>query len=101
MVEQEQRTTPESWPPREVIRPCPTCGQDRRRPNGAFYRDLRMRAGVSLLDMARRCGVSVPHLSYMERGLRAFAKRIAEVYETQFERRPLPPAGRSPRHGRI
>lgn len=98
----EERRSPEPLP-KDTERPCPTCKQPRPEANGAYYRDLRIRARVSLTEMARLCRCTATHLSLIERGLRSFRPRFVEAYESLFERRKTPttPPGRSPRHGRI
>lgn len=45
---------------------------------GAFIRDLRRNAQISLRELAERAGVSNPYLSQIERGLR---KPSAEVLQ--------------------
>lgn len=99
----EERRASDEWPPKTIARLCPTCKRERMEPNGAHYRDLRYRAHVTLVEMARVCRVTPTHLSLIERGIRSFLPKYAELYEQLFERRKAtaPAPGRSPRHGRV
>ena len=85
--------------PRYLARPCPRCGHRSRVLNGWFFRNRRRLAALTLREMATcfgpsalahggvRLGVSVAHLSRMERGDSPFPPRIAAAYDRLFERR--------------
>lgn len=62
------------------LEPCPTCGQLRKVTDYSWLRDRRLRAGVTLVDMAKRLGVSKPYLSQMEHGVRYAQKYMVDAY---------------------
>jgi len=55
--------------------------------NGAYFRNLRQQAEITLGQMGRICGVSAGQLSKMERGSRRFLEAHAALYIRLFERR--------------
>jgi transcriptional regulator with XRE-family HTH domain len=61
--------------------PCPRCGSAQRVVNGAWLRERRTRAGLSLRDVGARLGYSAVYLSDIERGRRNALPRIVKVYE--------------------
>jgi transcriptional regulator with XRE-family HTH domain len=54
--------------------------------NGAFYKHIRIAAGVSASDMARSCQVSTGYISMMEEGDRCFLEKYALTYLKVVER---------------
>lgn len=59
---------------------CPRCGSDTTEPDPQSLRAVREAAGLSLGDMARETGLSVPYLSDVERGRRRVTPRITGLY---------------------
>lgn len=60
---------------------CPTCGTPRTIVNGAWLRDRRESAGLSLRDLGARLGFSAVYLSDIERNRRNCTPKIREAYE--------------------
>jgi len=73
-----------------MLRTMAIVSQSQYATEGAAVRDLRDRAGYSLRGLARELGVSAPHLSRIERGLRqpgnALRKRIELKFGVPLER---------------
>lgn len=61
--------------------PCATCGAPRGHVNGEWLRARRVKAGVSLNDMASRLKRSAPYLSDIERNRRMPLAYIVAEYE--------------------
>jgi len=61
--------------------PCPTCGTPGTVVNGAWLRERRKRAGFTLLDFARRVGVSAAHICDIEHNRRKCLPAIRDAYE--------------------
>lgn len=59
---------------------CPTCGHKRAVFNGAHFRQVRERAGVTLREMARRLDVCAAYVSDMELGKRRFLVKYVLPY---------------------
>lgn len=64
--------------------PCHCChGSGQERDDAVIGRSLsglRLRAGVSLREQARRMGISHPYLCQLEKGRRAWSVRLMEKY---------------------
>jgi Ribonuclease G/E len=69
-------------PPVFITERCPRCGGRGRvrRVNPAALRSDRERRGLSVREIARRCGVSAAFVSDVERGHRAWSPRLAKGY---------------------
>lgn len=48
--------------------------------NPAKLREIRVKAGLSLRDLAKRGDVTAPYLSDVERGRRNFTLRLEKLY---------------------
>lgn len=60
------------------------CGRlfvNENRLNGAYARECREKAGISLRELARRMKVSAPFLSDLERGNRQWSDSVAGKWE--------------------
>jgi transcriptional regulator with XRE-family HTH domain len=55
----------------------------------AALRDARLRRGWTLSRAARETGISRPHLSLLERGLRRPSEAVAEIIITAYRMTPL------------
>jgi transcriptional regulator with XRE-family HTH domain len=74
--------------PRQIERECHDCGGMTMAYNGAYFRNLREQAKLTLAEMARAIGgVTGSHLSRMELGYERFLEQYARAYERLFERR--------------
>ena len=74
--------------PRETTRPCLDCqGGFVTEINGAYMRQEREEAHVTLSQAADACGVSRQHMSRIERGEETFQRGYAEICERLFARR--------------
>lgn len=73
--------------PRELPHVCAHCGGDAPILNGAFYRNLRELAKLTLVEMGRVCQVGYGQLGRMERGEERFLPKYAALYLRLFERR--------------
>lgn len=60
---------------------CPHCGSPRAVVDGAWLRERRKLAGLTLKEMGRRLGVSVPYLSDVEWNRRNRLPAIVKAYE--------------------
>lgn len=60
---------------------CSKCGRPNGVINGEWLRARRVRARLTLLQMAQRLGFSAVYLSDIERGRRPCTARIREAYE--------------------
>jgi len=97
----QERRPPDGLPQREASGVCPTCSAPRPTFNGAHFRMVRRLANGTQEQVADRLGRSVGHVSQIERGIRPFLQKHADVYDDLFGRAAAPqPPGRSPRHGR-
>ena len=67
--------------PREIVRPCSHCDKPRLVLNGAYYQDMRKKAGLTLVFMSGPCKCSVNLLSLIERGESPFLAKYAKVYD--------------------
>lgn len=67
---------------------CPTCGQKTLVVNGGYLRAIRLRANISLREVARRLGISAAYLSDMELGRRAFHPKYLSRYEAAAKEKP-------------
>jgi len=63
------------------LSPCPTCGTPKSIVNGAWLRNERKKAGLSLREMARRLGVSAPFLCDVEFSRRNCSVKVRQAYE--------------------
>lgn len=61
--------------------PCSACGTPRAVIDGAWLRDRRMKAGLTLREMARRVGVSAAYLCDIEKNRRNCLPNMRAVYE--------------------
>lgn len=75
--------------PKEIQKPCHTCGTPANVLNGEYYQQMRLACGLTLEAMARRCFVSITQLTEMEHGRRKFKASCAEVYERADRRRRM------------
>lgn len=73
--------------PRTLPHDCKECGGSAPVLNGAYFRNLRQLAKLTIKEMARVCGVSTAYLSRMELGEAPFSPKCGELYERLFERR--------------
>lgn len=60
---------------------CPTCGSPRSVVNGAWLREQREAAGLSLRELGARLNFSAVYLSDVERGRRNCTPSIRANYE--------------------
>lgn len=71
--------------PREIKRPCLDChGGFVTEINGAYIRQEREEAHVTVAQAAQACGVSRQHMSRMERGEETFQQGYALICERLF-----------------
>lgn len=61
--------------------PCPHCGSPRSVVDGAWLRERRELARVTLREMGRRLGVSAPYLCDVEWNRRSRLPNIVKAYE--------------------
>ncbi len=61
--------------------PCTRCGSAQTVVNGAWLREVRKLAGLSLREMSRRVGVSAPYLCDIERNRRNCLPAMRDAYE--------------------
>ena len=61
--------------------PCPHCGSPRSVVDGAWLRERRELAGLTLREMSRRMGFSAPYLSDVEWNRRNRLPAIVKAYE--------------------
>lgn len=61
--------------------PCSQCGSPRAVVNGAWLRERRKRAGLTLREMARRAGVSAAYVCDIEHSRRNCLPAMREAYE--------------------
>lgn len=61
--------------------PCSTCGAPRKRVNGAWLREQREKAGLSLRDMGKKIGLSAAYLCDIEWNRRNCPEKALKVYE--------------------
>jgi hypothetical protein len=73
---------------------CPTCGAKTVIPNGGYFRVLRLRAGLSLREVAKRLRISAAYLSDMELGRRAFHPKYISNYEAALSLATIPVTAR-------
>lgn len=74
-----KRPTPAKIP-REITRPCLDCqGGFVTEINGAYMRQERQAAHVTLLQAASACGIGTSQLSRMERGEDTFQRGYADI----------------------
>lgn len=64
-----------------VLAPCPHCGHAKSIVDGAWLRERRELAGVTLREMGRRLGFSAPYLSDVEWNRRNRLPHIVRAYE--------------------
>lgn len=69
--------------PRRKFRdePCHACGAPKAVIDGAWLRAQRLKAGLTLREMARRLDFSAVYISDVERNLRHCSPKIREAYE--------------------
>lgn len=67
--------------PKFVDEPCPRCGSPKSVVDGAWLRERRERAGLTLREMSRRLGFSVPYLCDVEWNRRNRLPAIVKAYE--------------------
>jgi transcriptional regulator with XRE-family HTH domain len=60
---------------------CPTCGTPRSVVNGAWLRERRKNAGMSLRDFAKRVGVSAAYICDIEHNRRNCLPAMRDAYE--------------------
>lgn len=60
---------------------CPHCHSRVQEAKGGSLRAARLKARLTLGEMARRSGLSIAYLSDLERGNRRIAARIVALYE--------------------
>lgn len=65
---------------------CPTCGSPRTVVNGAWLRERREAAGLSLRALGARLGFSAVYLGDIELNRRNCTPKIREAYEALGER---------------
>lgn len=61
--------------------PCPTCGTPKSIINGAWLRNERKTAGLTLREMARRLGLSAPFICDVELNRRNCSPKVRAAYE--------------------
>lgn len=61
--------------------PCPHCGSQKSVVDGAWLRERRELAGLTLREMGRRLGYSAPYLSDVEWNRRNRLPAIVKAYE--------------------
>ncbi len=69
-------------PPKFTHGSCPTCGSPKSVINGAWLRFVRLRAGLTLREFAKRAGVSAPYICDIERNRRNCLPEMRKNYET-------------------
>lgn len=62
-------------------RPCPACGTPKSVVNGAWLRERRKRAGLTLREFAKRAGVSEAYICNIELGRRNCLPSMRDAYE--------------------
>jgi hypothetical protein len=67
--------------PKFIETPCPRCGSPKSVVDGAWLRERRELAGVTLREMGRRLGFSAPYLSDVEWNRRNRLPAIVKAYE--------------------
>lgn len=72
----------ETSTPKFTNEPCSKCGSPRSVVNGAWLRERRMAAGLSLREMARRLGFSAPYVSDVEKNKRNCLPKFRKAYES-------------------
>jgi DNA-binding XRE family transcriptional regulator len=70
-----------SQQPKFKSEPCPHCGTPRSVVNGAWLRERRKDAGLTLLEMARRCEVSAAYICDIEHNRRNCLPAMRDAYE--------------------
>ena len=60
---------------------CSKCGSLHSVINGAWLRERRKRAGLTLRDFAKRVGVSAPYISDIEKNRRNCLPAMLDAYE--------------------
>lgn len=60
---------------------CPRCGTPQTVLNGAWLRERRKRAGMTLREFAKRVGVSAPYICDIERNRRNCLPAMRDAYE--------------------
>ena len=68
-------------PPKFTNEACSRCGAARRVVNGAWLRQQRQAARITLRDMAKRLGFSAPYICDIELNRRHALPKIVKVYE--------------------
>jgi transcriptional regulator with XRE-family HTH domain len=61
--------------------PCSQCGAQRSVINGAWLREVRKSAGLTLREMARRVGMSAAYICDIERNRRNCLPAMRDAYE--------------------
>jgi transcriptional regulator with XRE-family HTH domain len=61
--------------------PCSQCGAQRSVINGAWLREVRKSAGLTLREMARRCDVSAAYICDIEHNRRNCLPAMRDAYE--------------------
>lgn len=61
--------------------PCPHCGTPRSVVEGAWLRERRLRAGLTLRQMAERQGVSAAYVCDVEKNRRNCLPKMRAAYE--------------------
>lgn len=60
--------------------PCPTCGKPRKITRGSELRALRIRAGLTLSELARSLDLSKGYVSDVELGRRSVTPGLLRAY---------------------
>lgn len=69
-------------PPKFTHAFCSRCGAPRSVVNGDWLRFVRLRAGLTLRQFAKRAGVSAVYISDIERNKRNCLPKMRQQYET-------------------